>query len=884
MSNNIRMNKENKKDDGIKKLWGISKKALYIIIGIVIVILLLIFLVLFRINFLVGEQLRITLTPEYSEAKTASPGSVPFEINMRLYNKFVCDAECTYTFSDASHNIILDNGTFHSKVYKSKSYSFDIPIEYYGYGTNIYLYRLECKNIKTALCPAGDDLLVRKSLLTVTYSPSDEQLSALNFSRENYALISENIVNASKFIAVEEGITDSIAASNISFDSSTYYALKSERDALNVAVNSLMSVWKNNDYLSIKAFITDTSLVGRSAALLSNVVQYNAYITATINDYNLLLSELNSVHSTLEEYRTVLLYDISSMNQSTRASMINAIRDGNSFITTFNSLDYNNIMLYDDVMKLKNIMTNLSEIVVNDTQSELSTSNPSIYVYSHILCMMNVTLNASNNVNTNVSTNLATNLSTNVSTYIYNNIDTKNFCDYNYALNVDNLSEAQIKLANVCNRASDILDNVAALNNLNNIGSSGNDSVDSMDTLLLQYKLLIDYGSEYDTSGKSAVWNPYTNYLRNTLKDSYNINNPEALLSGYVFNESSITLNTNNLLLSDIRNIRASCYDSNTTSIPALTPITAKYYPVPLFDTFDALNITDVYAVAPPEAVPQCCMYGKCQSCEKTPKKNLMKNPLILLHGHSFNKDTNAYLSIEIFDGFESKLDDDRLYFPTGMLVKDENSTSGILGHYYVPLVSKPTYYLETYNDLLGLTVSESKTGNIDTYALRLKEYIDYTMYITGSTKVDIVAHSMGGLVVRRYMQIFGTQNLGTVILIASPNNGIGDRTYNLCKIFGASNECDDMRTDSIFIKKLNDFSTQPDIKSLYLIVGRGCNTDGVDGDGVVSVNNSLMSIVSDSHVLYINGTCSGTTLLHNELLNIDKYPEVYEFVKEKLG
>jgi pimeloyl-ACP methyl ester carboxylesterase len=335
-------------------------------------------------------------------------------------------------------------------------------------------------------------------------------------------------------------------------------------------------------------------------------------------------------------------------------------------------------------------------------------------------------------------------------------------------------------------------------------------------------------------------------------------------------------------MLSDIMRINILCVAPLSSSLPKVSELTSKYYAVPIFNSTSDNQDSDTYIsiAGLPEIIPQCCMYGKCQACYKTPSKN----PLILLHGHSFNQDTHAYQSIEVFNGFEQNLSNDKSYFQTGILLQGGNSTAGILGHYYIPPVIKPTYYLETYNDLLGLTVSESKTGNIDTYALRLKESIDYTMFVTGSTKVDIVAHSMGGLVVRRYMQIFGTKNIGTVILVATPNQGISDRTYGLCKIFGALNECDDMRSDGIFIKKLNDFSDQPDIKNIYLVIGSGCDTDGLDGDGIVTANNSMMLGFPKSHVLYVKGVCSGTTFLHNELLDINKYPEVYEYVKSKLG
>ena len=853
--------KENKKEDLGKKL-GFGRKTIVVII-IAAIVIILIFLILFRINFMIGDQLRMTLSPEYSEVNVTSPGNVSFDVDVRLYNKFVCNAVCNYTLSDLSHDILLDNGTITSKAYKSKSYSFNIPVDYNGYGTNIYLYKLECVNIRTTICPTSDNLLVRKSLLAVTYTPSSDQLSALDFSQKNYALISENDLNASRYISAEEDVINSMASAGISFDSAGFYALKYEHQTLDDGISGLLTLWKSNDYIATKSLITDLNLINRSAALTSDVMKYTEYLTATINNHNNLLSELNDTRATLMDYRDILSYNVSAMSASTRRLALRSITDGNNYIATFNTPNYNYSAVYGDVMQLKGTIPNLDNVIINDTKSELSLDYPSLYVYSHILCMMNAS-------------------------FVYPNSSNMHFCDYDYNLVVNNISDVSKKLLDICDYSSSIVYsidnfNVYSLDVVNNSGNnagntSGNDSVDS---LLLQYKLLIDYKASYDAAGNDPLWVSYTNYIRNTLKIAYNIDDPEALLSEYVFNKSAITFNQDNILLLDIRDMVSSC---NTTAsnavLPIISTITTKYYPLPAFDILaNTPSNIDITMTPPPAVVPQCCIYDKCQSCEK----NSSKDPLILLHGHSFNVNTDAYQSIEIFDGYESALTDDKLYYSTGLLVKNDNSSRGILGHYYIPVVSKLTYYLETYNDLLGLQVSESKTTNIDTYALRLKESIDYTMYVTGSNKVDIVAHSMGGLVVRRYMQVFGTENIGTVILIATPNNGISDRTYNLCKIFGASNECEDMRSNGLFINKLNDYSSQPDIKNLYLVVGRGCDTDGVDGDGIVSVNNSLMSIVPDSHVLYVNGTCSGTTFLHNELLNIDKYPEVYNFVKEKL-
>ncbi len=150
-----------------------------IILLVIIIIILVLFLVILNFNFMIGEQLRITLTPEYYEKASISSNNslntASLDVDVQLYNKFVCNAVCNYTVIDLSHDLLLYNGSFNSKMYKNKHQSFDISLNDYGYGTNIYVYDIKCINIKTTLCPTTSEAVVRKSLLTVKYSPTLEQ-------------------------------------------------------------------------------------------------------------------------------------------------------------------------------------------------------------------------------------------------------------------------------------------------------------------------------------------------------------------------------------------------------------------------------------------------------------------------------------------------------------------------------------------------------------------------------------------------------------------------------------------------------------------------------------------------------------------------------------
>ncbi|MGV8086694.1 MAG: alpha/beta fold hydrolase [Candidatus Woesearchaeota archaeon] len=890
-------------------------KLTALITGILIVIVIIL-LILLRLNFMIGEQLRMTLSPEYFEKNSTSIDNVSLEVDIQLYNKFVCNAVCNFVVKDLSHDKLLYNGSFNSKAYKTKHQSFDISLEKYGYGTNIYLYSLECINTKTTLCPSSDESLIRKSLLTVNYEPSTAQKNSLNYSLDNYALISDNIVTSS--IMVRE-IGNIISSVNISFDAKNYSIILSELDTLEKDVITMLSIWNTNDYDSVKNVILSKNMVSRSYDLSSHTLDYVSYINDTINKNNLLMDTVLPVRSNLEDYRNILLNvalsedvpslyptmnyssqisSVYSFNSNIRNDMLNNIISGNSIIDKLNTIKKNDTKeeLYLDIVRLNESMNNKTATILNATILRLSEQSPSVYIYSKILCDL-YTYEGERTTQSNNAFAIST------------------ACNNYYAFgtgfsvamlsNISNISDASTKLEMVCARSRLLLNTMdkSDLWNFsdtqNAINTSENESddliTDSSETLLLQYKLLIDYESinSQNANYPYALMALYKNYVSTSLITKYNISEPEELLQGYIFNSSILVFNKNNLMLSDIKFIEYSCYanndaisnndliistdyDRDTTNIPLVHNVLLNYYTMPQINLSDYTGIT---IIKPPESVKQCCMYGKCQSCEK----HSSKNPLILLHGHSFNLKNYAYQSIEIFNDFEKKFSEDKTYYVSGIPIIGKDITRGILGNYYVPVIIKPTYYVATYNDLLGLTSVDSKTENIDTYALRLSESIDYTLQITGSSKVDIVTHSMGGLVLRRYTQIFGTQKIGKVILIAAPNQGISSSIYAYCKVFGYDGECENMRSESIYMKKLNDYSNQPHIEELYLVIGKGCETDGFDSDGVVLVNNSLLSSVSENNILFVEGKCSGTKLLHNDLLDTTQYPEVYEFVKSKL-
>lgn len=284
---------------------------------------------------------------------------------------------------------------------------------------------------------------------------------------------------------------------------------------------------------------------------------------------------------------------------------------------------------------------------------------------------------------------------------------------------------------------------------------------------------------------------------------------------------------------------------------------------------------------------PKCCVFGTCKDCCITEecRNDPSTYPIVFLHGHAVNKDLSAEYSLEGFNKIQKRLEKDG-YLNAGTITMYtlKNESPGIWGFSGVPLTIRTSYYFDIFQQPDNYIVVQAKSENIDTYAVRLKDLIDIIQYKTGKPKVTIIAFSMGGLVTRRYLQIFGTQNVDRIILIGTPNKGIVGKIADYCPITGEKLECRDMNADSLFINKLNS-GPNPNIP-MYNILGTGCVMKDNIGDGVVLKEKAWLD---GAHNYVINGTClSPTEPLHLMLRDIDVYPEVYSIIigalKEKSG
>jgi len=287
------------------------------------------------------------------------------------------------------------------------------------------------------------------------------------------------------------------------------------------------------------------------------------------------------------------------------------------------------------------------------------------------------------------------------------------------------------------------------------------------------------------------------------------------------------------------------------------------------------INITKIMPETP---LPECCYKNNCSTCciDSSCHNNPELYPIIFLHGHDFNKDLSALYSLNAFNLIENQLEKDN-YLPGGSIslpTPYDNQNWGLIN---APITVKGSYYFDILQYSNNTEILETKTENLDTYAIRLNDLINILKYKTEKPKVVIVAHSMGGLIARRYIQIFGNESVDKLILIATPSKGIEGSILTYCKFFGAELECRDMDKNSLFINKLN---VKPINVNTFTIVGSGCTSDSQSSDGIVLEKNAKLNNTTE---FIIQGTCAGTKLLHNTILDITQYPQTYDTLMQIL-
>ncbi|MBI1971060.1 alpha/beta fold hydrolase [Candidatus Woesearchaeota archaeon] len=144
--------------------------------------------------------------------------------------------------------------------------------------------------------------------------------------------------------------------------------------------------------------------------------------------------------------------------------------------------------------------------------------------------------------------------------------------------------------------------------------------------------------------------------------------------------------------------------------------------------------------------------------------------PLLLLHG--FTTTYSKRVSEFSLYAMQKALAHDLRYRDQGLLIPE--TTCAELRYAAKPIIVRASYL----NGVSNATIHD--------YAGNVAQMIERIKYCTGASQVDVVTHSMGGIVMRHYLRTNGTTSVRKFVMLATPNHGglyhLGDIADYLAK------------------------------------------------------------------------------------------------------
>jgi predicted alpha/beta hydrolase family esterase len=445
-------------------------------------------------------------------------------------------------------------------------------------------------------------------------------------------------------------------------------------------------------------------------------------------------------------------------------------------------------------------------------------------------------------------------------------------------VNIDIISyvTAQHKLV----EAIDSVDEAAVTLALQSFVAAGDQEAENR--LLTAYRTLSMADPRYNASSQEPSASNASKEIPPLIEESVNILNEELLLSNRLLNKSG---EEGNELESVWSKVNESCAKLERVANKTRTMTEfldrcqrrAIPYELILLRTFEKatlpalVNISSDFPRELTANLELCCFRDQCYECAPPDRA-----PILFLHGHSMNERNAPEYSLNAFTRIQERLHDKGLFIDAGAMTPFDATEPFPLeawGKQVLPVSVRGTYYFDSYLKGESYILSAAKSESIDTYAIRVRDLVETLRARTGSEKVTIVAHSMGGLVARRYMQLFGPAHVEQLIMMGTPNYGVESSVADLCPVIGADKECKELTKGSAMLAKLNDPNKQPDVE-MAIIYGVGCDMDGMAGDGIVLQESALIEGVPR---IEIEGNCPTVGRLHTDMVLPAEYPAAYE-------
>ena len=788
----------------------------FITIIAILVILFLVFWVKIGlyINFMIGNDVLIKVDVNNDRFFLTNGESEDIKVEASVKTNPFCKAYCTLQFKDMAKDTVIDEQEFTLKAGLPFIQEYPITNSNTMQGQDIYSFRMECSGKQSFFCHTNEAPTRRDIIITVDHALSELQKQERKSIQTDLLGLGNALETQNSIYINLLSLTQDLNFADINEE------LTKEKDSLEYlqgSISQMETLWMTQKFKDLKLLISSSSSVIKDKLLQCK--EYNDNVLSIINNYNILITDLNTAKEQLTEIKEPY-FTSNSMFLAVKQSIVHY----NSAVTSFVS---------DSDLNSKTSIVNWIKQEVDNTYNNFKEDKEYEVLEREI----------------NGDTDY----------------DTLCMVDAHYCFNhpnVDNRAEQE---------EFDILESCQYIDDVNSDLNVIKVSIEPYVTLTYPSSQgFWDNVSDILSNRKRLVLLDYLNQTNPSQRNYDKINNIITIPAPKLETLYSSSYIKTALVWQLIKERTSLC-----TFVSGTMP------------NIDNTSFNQINIIEPAETKQgfnlrepneQCCLFSKCYDCCLTEdcRNNPDSYPIVLVHGHAVNKDTSAEYSLDIFNDLQDWLEDDN-YLSAGAinLYAEQGGFKDKWAKIPTPLTIKVSYYFDLLQEEGNYQIVQTKSENIETYSLRLKEIIDVVKEKTDRPKVKIVAHSMGGLVVRRYLQIFGEDNVESVTFVGTPHKGVVGQVADLCPVLGEELECRDLTEGSVFMRKL-EIGGLPLI-DVTNIVGSGCEMGKEDGDGVVVRRNA---IIQEFDNFIINGSCTGTNFLHSSMLNLNKHYKTYSIIR----
>ncbi|MBN1792955.1 alpha/beta fold hydrolase [Candidatus Woesearchaeota archaeon] len=865
--------KKNKGDDADEKAHKPKWRSLTvkILTGLAAAAILaaIIFILFSKVIITIDDELTLRITPLQQESSVRNGESVTIIFNLKNDNLWQCDATCKFAFIDLRNNTRIYSGQEVLRHGQEVEKSIEIKAPNRGSGQILYSFEAECNNIKSVICLTAEEKRLSRAIALVSYDLPEEDKTIRDEAKPKIELLLSRTTAANEVLEYEKAILEVLPEGVLESDEISYLydRKKSDVERISLETERLKQLWIVEDYKGIGSGPLDQDAYDIDIILttLEELKKDSLDLIGLRNKNIDLLLQVKQSQRLLREMKSYFLEESTPENERLYERLLNssdAIHNQYLFTTrnTSHSEAKTATELNQSVLELESVRA-----TYQDVKAELYAL---FFSSRHKLI-----LKGENVTNTTID-----------------DPDCDLLKSYAYRIELAN-AEANKKQGTFL---VEELPPEPAGGDAGSGNETENSTTDDKATpeLVAEAELFLEIQGIDDAKkeirqnvidNKAVVLEKLDKKIPNATKPAEPM---EAALSlALINNKENLLFISNNcgqpgqtapseginaidhLALIDLDEL-----ESLRITTPQMPSATANESEAGGNEATSATTLEDNPS--------KCCVYGNCSPCCDEPACKEEDYPILLIHGHAFNKDSHPDSVLNVFNNFERRITNDGLlsFGRLDMKAEQEQNMTGEWGRARMPVVIKASYYFITYYSLGDYTVGIKSEESIENYAIRLKEIIALVKQMTGKDKVNIVAHSMGGLVAREYVSLFGGGDVQKLITVNTPHHGVEGRVKEWCTFLGSRKECEELGEGSIFLSRLNSKELPANIQA-YSIRSTGCLMEGdKTGDGVVTNESGILEGASNFEM---PGDCMDAfkSDLHVRAMDPDVFPDMYALI-----